>query len=1270
MKRHILNIVIIATALLFTSDIWGQTKISGNWNPGTISGSIELTDNVTLTGTVSVTAGQTLQIDGKGFKITTYTGTSSASPSSFNVPDNCTLILKNVTLDGGNTGTIVPEIGEGAVQTYPGFTKNGVAIYATDRANVQLTNVIAQNLCGGAGATGVASGVAFVHLTNSKATTTVSSRGKVTMENCTIQNCLNRNDNGIIYQSGGSSMHGTYIINNTTITHCMVYANDTGTGYGGVIKGPGSTDCSLQMTGSTMSYCWGSAWGGAILWAANLNGCKATFNNCTFEYNYARYLGGAISSEATVELDGCTLQYNKAGYGGGALSAFPFTLTETTGEGINNSTAIGLKLTDNIIQYNETLYSTNKGGANVPNNIRATESGAYQTVHLEQDGYFNPRYTVLNATDVYYPTGGGAIWVLMNKDGWNCNLNIGSNQIYHNSSANNAGGILLFKQTPYRRAEAGEAEYVADKERVKFLGDYSVVNGTRTGVTTMTISANIYSNTAANSGGGIAVGASDNSSATWTFPDVFATGGYIKDNTATNQFGGGLYMPGGNFAVNGNCEISGNTALNNNGGGAYIANGNLTVADNTVLTTHGNEAKNGGGMFLERGNISINGTIIAGISNNATAVNTASGNGGAIYLNTGNLAINKGSIINNNALSGGAIFLGGGTFTINGETTISGNNATSSNGGGIYMSGGSLTVNGNTVMDGNKADSGNGGGVYMADGTLTINASRTLAADGNSARSGGVIYMVKGSMISNGTIKAGVTKANTASENGGAIYLNSGNLTLNDGSFLNNSAKSGGSIYMGGGTFTLNGTATISGNKATAGDGGGMYLGGGTFKVVSAGVINLGTTGASNTATGDGGGLYCAGTFNVEGSALISYNSAANGGGVCVSNGSVSLAAGKGSVINNNTASNMGGGLYVVNTGARKSASFQGGTFTNNTARSGGAVSAVGEIDLTLAATMEGNTASAGNGGAIYMSGGVNMTFGDGLIRANKAQGTLVQSGGTALNKNHENVQGVGGGVFIADNATLKFSNPTEMGIYNNAATNAGADICANGNNTSIELPNITHMSLKGFHVPGNHLYWVEDYFTGESYSTGYNSTSRSGIRYEDALKVPGLDISTYIINYGGSETKKTVAGYTCLDLGYDLVFITLKVIGLLEDSDNVVVTMSYPVTDDNGAVVGSEQYRKVLITGNSSREVGLPSGDWKIETTEWDYKYSEPTLTPSHAADGYIKIKRTGLNGATDENLVITAEFQAKTTTGGGSNVDLSKIKSFEARKVNRMTL
>ena len=692
-------------------------------------------------------------------------------------------------------------------------------------------------------------------------------------------------------------------------------------------------------------------------------------------------------------------------------------------------------------------------------------------------------------------------------------------------------------------------------------------------------------------------------------------GGLISNNTA--EYGGGIDLYA-DFP---------STTDNHDKQDPYEGKSELTVNFESG-TLQDNKATNGAGIYVGFNEEFSTATMTIGTANSTPVIsgNIATENGGGFGMtNDGTITVNNISASGNKAQNGGAIWLGSGKFTV---------------------TNGSFQSNEATVS---------GGAIYMGDGTFNVTSA---SFDSNTATaSGGGICIDNGTF----TIKDGTFQSNTTTTSGGGIYMGNGTFTLTGTATMDgNSANQGGAINIGEGSFIVKGAAKLNNNSAKSGDGGAVWLSGGTsgkLEVISGASVIIGTEGA-NTATGNGGGVYCAGTFlvNSGATATIENNNAANGGGVCVNNGSVKLPVGDGSKIQNNTATQLGGGLYVVNTTSTQTeATFNGGTFIGNTAKSGGAVCASGNMALTLAATMVNNTATNGNGGGIYMVEGVKMTFGNGLIRANKAEGALVSSGGTALEKDATTVQGVGGGIFMGKDCTLTF-NSTEMGIYNNSATNAGADICANGTNTSITLPNISKMNLKGFDVPGNMLYWVEDYFTGET----YGDDEREGIRYEDALIQPqGVD-QKYILPYEDGETSKTITRYLCLDLGYDLVFVTVNVQGL-DLGDDAIVTMSYPEKNANGDLTGkSVQYRNVLFTQKTSasstivKTVGLPSGDWKFDATGWTYKYNSPSFAPTHT-NGYISIVRGGIT-------------EVSITFAKINNDQKQNVKEYMHRIVNRM--
>ena len=761
---------------------------------------------------------------------------------------------------------------------------------------------------------------------------------------------------------------------------------------------------------------------------------------------------------------------------------------------------------------------------------------------------------------------------------------------------------------------------------------------------------------------------------------IMNTGSSISYNTSYGGVGGGIHssytcrisLKGGEIKEN---------VVYGRGGGIHVNTGGELVLEGTDVTN--NWAYKG--VNLKYSTVSRDAQGIyswteptAGENNDEEALETSdTGYGGGILLDCGACTMKKGNLSNNYAdIGGGAIglvminmanktYFGDvkiASFTLEGGSVQSNScgvsNSSIGDGGAIYLMKNKANLAWDLLSDSDKkyvTDNFIAEGRNVDDilnGIPSINIKGGSVSQNTAEGNGGAAYQEESTQFKIEGESATLSN-NSSKKSGGAIYVSQGSAIIAGGNIQNNKAEdNGGALYVKG-NVDVTSNALIEDNSSTKGHGGAIYVAGGNrFTIENVATLNVRNNKAKE---GNGGALYCAGTFTVNGTLNLQNNEAMNGGGVCVENGAVTLAAGKNSLITNNTATKLGGGLYVVNTtDTQTSAAFNGGTFTNNKAASGGAVCAQGEIDLSLAATMESNIATDGTGGGMYLTGGVQMTFGDGLIRSNQAIGAVVASGGTSWNKDSKTidpggVSGVGGGIFMGNGCKLNF-NSTEMGIYGNSATNAGADICSNGNGTTIGLPNITRMNLKGFDVIGNELYWVEDYFTGDDETLSTNQ----GIRYEDALESEQVEIHEYIVEFD-SDGPRSINRYLCLDLGYDLVFVTITTVDLIGDE---IIMMSYPPKDGDGNLDLEHPvlYRTVSVDDDTRKVVvvGLPSGQWQFGTKGWNYKCKVESYDPQHT-DGYITIKNGGY-----EDVTIT--FEEKTENG------VQYIKENFHRKVNRM--
>jgi hypothetical protein len=249
-------------------------------------------------------------------------------------------------------------------------------------------------------------------------------------------------------------------------------------------------------------------------------------------------------------------------------------------------------------------------------------------------------------------------------------------------------------------------------------------------------------------------------------------------------------------------------------------------------------------------------------------------------------------------------------------------------------------------------DAPRGGGVYQHDANLVVLGSVITA---NQATLGGGIYLHTGTLQLGdvGNRRGTSVSANTASADGGGVYLAGGVARMTVAAVSGNTAQQrGGGVYAADGTLRLERT-WIATNTAS-GAGGGAYVAGGVW---SASVVTL----TANVATNGGGVYNAAGGLALEATRVYSNAASQQGGGIHNASGGRLLVTN--TLVASNTAAADGGGLY----NASASLSVRHATFYGNAAGGqGGGIyhnSASGEpvINSTLIVAN-----SANNGGGIY----------------------------------------------------------------------------------------------------------------------------------------------------------------------------------------------------------------------------------------------------------------------------------------------------------------
>ena len=592
-----------------------------------------------------------------------------------------------------------------------------------------------------------------------------------------------------------------------------------------------------------------------------------------------------------------------------------------------------------------------------------------------------------------------------------------------------------------------------------------------------TLTSCIITGNTVNGGGGAGIYASEVLSCTTCT---------LSNNSINNSngSGGGIYYCGSantanKLTING-CTINGNSAGYRGGGIIMHVNGTAYCNGEIKGTTniYGNSAKEAGGLALHDPNVACTlsaGTIYGNtasrngggvyISTNSTLTysggdigktgsgneNTATSNGGGVYIQ-GNLVMSAGNILNNSADQGGGVYVPStGTMTFNGGS-IHDNSATTK-GGGIYFNGSNFTMTGTTARSIYSNSATNGGGVYVSG---TFDASNTkLEIYSNTATYGGGIYST-GTLTLGGSVVGKSGGANTATSNGGGVYLESGTASISGGNVQYNTAVNGAGIYMADGSITMSGGAIH--HNANATNGGGVYIHDGSFTqsageirnhtvstngggvyVASSGTFTLsggkiGTSGNANIAE-RGAGVYTAGTLNIQGG-NIQYNTmtgtAKLGAGVYIAGGTTTM---NGGAINNNTTAIDGAGVYINSGTFAMSSGGTGEIYSNTATGNGGGVYAAsgGTFNLNgggVGKATSGNTTyynQAVNGGGVYVASGSTFTMGSGSVimyntaTADGAGLYLANNFTLAANRtiNNNTANGNGGGIYVASGVTF-----------------------------------------------------------------------------------------------------------------------------------------------------------------------------------------------------------------------------------------------------------
>jgi len=542
------------------------------------------------------------------------------------------------------------------------------------------------------------------------------------------------------------------------------------------------------------------------------------------------------------------------------------------------------------------------------------------------------------------------------------------------------------------------------------------------------------------------------------------------------------------------------------GGAIYVENGNVTINKSNFGSVNtpeadGNSATRGGAIFNKQdtthtADADYQKYNVTNVKSSTFVENSAS-QGGAVY-NEGTMKLSKNTfgttdklqnVYKNTAEQGGAVY-NSGMLT---DTSSSFNYNTAAQGGAIYNEGTILTAN--------------------SKGSIT-GGLKSTKLNNNAAEVGGAVY--------NSGIFAAVKStftANTATEAGGAVYngeyivsesgtVLSGEATLNNSTFVQNTALQGGAVYndghllVNGSTFgkapnTKQGIAYAN----TAEQGGAVYNN--YAARVTSSKFNY------NTATTDGGAIYTAAGADAYDHAATVIDK---------------------STFTNNSAGNYGGALYV---GTYSIVQVADSSFTNNHAGvHGGAIYADKDSEVDILAlkknvTFKNNTIGINNDlEAIYLDTATLKLFADKkrTISINDniygKDSTIYTSGtGKIYISNEAELRQEGSGITFINGGVLALGD--EVTLANTKLALQG------GSTTSIANNKIGTLSLKTLAIDNNttaNIVLDASLKTGETDKVEAQTTEGTGNLNVSGINLISNSKTPVTLNIGENSLVDTVS--------------------------------------------------------------------------------------------------------------------------------------------------
>lgn len=660
--------------------------------------------------------------------------------------------------------------------------------------------------------------------------------------------------------------------------------------------------------------------------ALNVNGGSQNFTNTTFKGGSRLTLANTLTPTAdSTNFTGATFTGSGTYSGsGGALSLSSGTLNITNSNFknyiVNNKGGAIYNLTSS--SSSSSSYSDIKISNSIFGSSLATGNSSYKSVSADSTSASGVAGAIYSAASAY--SSGNAY----------SNLEISNNSSF---TGNNATAIATGAGTsPYAQTGAGalylisvsqvtgSANNTATISDATFTGNYSKAQSTNSWSQAV---GGAISNYAQNSASG-----SSNSTVNLSSINSF-NGNYAESSNSlwSTAQGGAIYNGAQNLSASTNMAVT-NASLSSSAGTSFQNNyvdaesSNSTTAQGGAIWNQSNNATAG----TTNATVNMSGDNFTG--NYAKAITTgassANAQGGAIWTQAYNTSTG----------------LTTATVNISGTSKFSSNYSEASSGGSIaYAYGGAIynSISGTSTSTVNISDSIFENNYVKATALGTVSGTNDAIAYGGALynASSSIINILGNTQFNNNYAKAlsSTTGTNITAVGGAIMNYGTLNISGNNNSFSDNYVLGGnnfgGAIYNAG-TITVSGSNnTFSGNYA--GQGGALYNNSGTVTISNASFLNNGiaTINSSNYNTAYGGAIINKSTMILNGCNFEDNYASVQAGAIGNFGGTLTITD---STFTGNSSGYGGGGAICNNATLKIFASEGGSTSFSGNHTSGG----------------------------------------------------------------------------------------------------------------------------------------------------------------------------------------------------------------------------------------------------------------------------------------------------------------------------------------------